>query len=255
MHHVERLNKLLEILKTAGCINISQQARAMDVSIATLHRDINKLAQEGIINKTRGGAVFTEKKSPEIYSYDMRLRTAVEEKREIARNAVGYIQDNSSIFIDHSSSCAFLISEILEAQYQNLNIITNSLVVPLEILGKQGVQVLVTGGLVNSGYKACYGKWVSEFLRQTNVHQIFVSAGSISEEKGLMTQQSFIVELYETLLSLESQINILVDSSKFSKIQTFQITPISNSFRIFSDKKLPNSLQERFLERGCNIIT
>ena len=95
---------------------------------------------------------------------------------------------------------------------------------------------------------------MGEFLRGTNVDQIFVSAGSISDEKGLMTQQPFIVEIYRELLSLGSRINVLIDSSKFSKIQTFQITPLSGSFRIFTDRNLPKPQQEKIAARGCEII-
>ena len=73
MHHTERLKQLLDKIQAAGRIRIIEEAEAMNVSVSTLHRDLHRLAQRGVISKIRGGAVFAKKASTAL-SYDMRLK-------------------------------------------------------------------------------------------------------------------------------------------------------------------------------------
>jgi DeoR family transcriptional regulator, fructose operon transcriptional repressor len=253
MYPFERKEKILEKLRNAGRITIGEDARSLGISTSTLHRDLVELETQGIVRKLRGGALLAEAAGFETH-FDIRMKTRTGAKEDIARKAVEMIQDDTCIFLDHSSTTVYLAREIKRLQFRNLIVLTNSLAIPAEIGERKGVQVMLTGGVVESGFKALSGRWVIDSLQRLNLHQVFASVGAISTEHGFMTQVPFIHELLPEIFRSSSVINILADSSKFYKIGTFQVAPLSPAFRIFADKGLPKEIRIEIEARGTKII-
>ncbi len=253
MYPFERRERILSKLHKTGQIRIGEDAKILGISASTIHRDLEELQKEGLVKKVRGGAVLMETQKSETH-FDIRMKNRVKEKEEIARKAAELIQDDSCIFLDHSSTTVFLAREIRPRAFRNLVVITNSLVTPVELAGNSGIQVSLTGGVVMNEFKAVSGRWVSEALKRLIVHQVFVSIGSISLERGLMTQIPFIHEILPEVLQCGGQINVLADSSKFFKAGTFQIAPLSPSMRIFSDRKLPKDIIAQLQEKGTQVV-
>jgi len=78
--------------------------------------------------------------------------------------------------------------------------------------------------------------------------------GAVAVENGLMTQMHFINDLFPKLLRRSRNINVLVDSSKFYKLCTFQISPLKPSFTIFTDKGLPEKIRKEIEARGIKLV-
>jgi len=55
---IDRETRILEYLKNNGSASIQQLVEAFSVSNMTIHRDLNKLADAGLIVKKHGGAVL-----------------------------------------------------------------------------------------------------------------------------------------------------------------------------------------------------
>ena len=253
MYPFERKKEILNKLRSVGRITINEDAILLGISSATLHRDLKTLEEEGLVKKVVGGAILAEASQVETH-FDIRMKTKVKEKEEIARKASEAVKDDTSIFLDQSSSALFLARELKRRHFHNLILITNSLVIPFELVGKRGVQIILTGGVVESEFRALSGRQVVESVQHFNLDQIFASAGAISAEQGLMTQIPFIQELLPKIFLCGRLINILVDSSKFFKTATYRIAPIDSSLRIFTDIGLPKSLRAKVEKRGAKVI-
>jgi DeoR family fructose operon transcriptional repressor len=253
MYPFERKNKILARLQETGKINIGQDAKLFRVSTSTLHRDLEDLQNQGFVKKVVGGAVPVSGVVFETH-FDKRMKNRAKEKAAIARRAVERVQDDSSIFIDHSSSTVYLAREIKRRPFRSLVVITNSLQIPLELGNIQGIRVISTGGFVEGEFKALSGRWVIEALKGVNLHQVFLSVGAVSVEHGLMTQVHFISELIPDLFARSQQINVLVDSSKFFKIGTFQISPLIPPLTLFTDKGLPEEIRAAIEKKGVTVI-
>ncbi len=253
MYPFERKEKILNTLRKEGQMTIRKDAHRLGVSPVTLHRDLEELEKAGLVKKVRGGAVFTGN-SPLETHFDIRMKVHVREKQEIARKAAGFVKDDSSIFLDHSSTILFLARELKKRRFRNLTLLTNSLVIPSELGGEKGIQVLLTGGVVEGEFKALSGRWVIDNLKCLNLHQIFVSVGAISPEQGLMTQIPFIYEVLPAVFTCGQKIHILVDHSKFFKMATYHIAPLGPSLTIITDQKLPKSLKTEVEKKGASVI-
>jgi DeoR/GlpR family transcriptional regulator of sugar metabolism len=253
MYPFERKEKILSRLRKTGRININQDAKLFDVSISTLHRDLEDLEKQGLVKKVVGGAVLVNGTQFATH-FDKRLQSQSRGKKAIAKNAVAYIQDDTSIYLDHSTTATYLAREIKLRSFKSLLVLTNSLQIPIELGGVQGIQVISTGGAVESEFKAMHGRWVVDSIQRINLNQIFISVGAISAVNGLMTQIHFINDLFPELFRRSEHINVLVDSSKFFKLCTFQISPLKPSFTIFSDKGLPEEIRQEVEAKGLKLV-
>lgn len=253
MYPFERKEKILDRLRKIGRININEDAKLFNVSISTLHRDLEDLEKQGLVKKVMGGAVLVNGMQFATH-FDKRLQNQAKEKKAIAKQAVEYIQDDTSIYLDHSSTTTYLAREIKQRAFKSLLVLTNSLQIPIELGGVQGIQIISTGGAVESEFKALYGRWVVDYIQRINLSQIFISVGAISVDNGLMTQMHFIKDLFPELFQRSQHINVLVDSSKFYKLCTFQISPLKPSFIIFSDKGLPEEIRNEIEAKGLKLV-
>ena len=78
-----RWNALLELLAQNNRIEVDEAATALDVSAATIRRDLDQLAEQQMLTRTRGGAVAHGVS----YELPLRYKTArnAPEKQRIGR--------------------------------------------------------------------------------------------------------------------------------------------------------------------------
>ncbi len=253
MYPFERLNKVVELLREKGKVKVSEAAPLLGVSLSTLHRDLDKLETEGVVEKVRGGAIL--KKKLDLFShFKLRLDRNNKEKSKIAEKAINLIEDDSCIFIDHSTTCVHLAKEIKKKNFKNLVILTNSIIAPEILAGANGVKVILTGGEANHELEALGGSWVINAFNNINVHQIFLSVGAVSSDKGFMTKLPFIHEIFTKLFILSPPKIVLVDTSKFYKLATFHIAEIKQADTIITEKQLPKDLTTIFEKKGPKLF-
>ena len=68
MSRYQRWNALLDLLPSDGQLTVSEAAQALGVSQATIRRDMDQLAGQQLVTRTRGGVIAGH------VSYDLPLR-------------------------------------------------------------------------------------------------------------------------------------------------------------------------------------
>ena len=254
----QRREKIVNELRQKKTCTVAELSKLFDVSEVTIHRDLVHLNQVGLVEKVHGGATLVEV-SPENNSpkaeqrVDIRLRMQVEEKMDIAKRAVRLIRDETSIFLDHSSTSIYLTREIRNLPYKNLIIVTNSIRILYELEGASFISLVSTGGNLQRQWSALGGTIALDLLSRLNFDQIFISCGGISLERGLMTSFAFVAEILKKASAVAREINLLADSSKFSRMGTYSIMPVTAMTRIITDRNLNPDLVEQYRNLGINI--
>jgi DeoR/GlpR family transcriptional regulator of sugar metabolism len=237
---------------------VKELSRLLRVSEITVNRDLALLENDGIIRRVHGGATIIESARGEElkaeHRVQIRMGMQVEEKMAIAKTAVQLIRDETSIFIDHSSSSIYLAREIMNLPFKNLVIVTNSIKILNELEGMSSLHLISTGGNLQHQWSALGGSIALDFLAKLNFDQIFISCGGISVERGLMTSFPFVVEILQRTSTVAKEINVLADSSKFSRVGTFSIIPATAITRIVTDEKLDQASMDSFRQLGIEVI-
>ena len=98
-----RQEQLQEYIERQNVVTIRElQALVPDVSLMTIHRDLDALQESGAVVKFRGGAKSVRHAGdPE---FNVRMRENNAGKSIIARKALELIQPHSSVFLDASTT-------------------------------------------------------------------------------------------------------------------------------------------------------
>ena len=106
MLNIERYNLILELIKNKKNIKLNELVEEMDVSEATVRRDLNFLEEKGKIRRVHGGAVLIENKEEDIIYKKMVFS---EEKNKIGRAAAALVKNGDIIFLDAGSTTECMI--------------------------------------------------------------------------------------------------------------------------------------------------
>ena len=98
----ERRNHILQKVTENGKVRVADLSRELNCSEVTIRNDIKNMDQQGLLQRTHGGAVSLENKVKRKYAAESIYRNT-ERKREIAACAYEYIEDRDTIIIDDAS--------------------------------------------------------------------------------------------------------------------------------------------------------
>ena len=139
----QRKQWILDYLTDHSFADVSSLVEALQVSPATVRRDLQELADRGAVVRTRGGAALATKgvgHEPTIYT---RSQVNVSEKRAIARVARDFVHEGEVIGLDVGTSTLELAK--LLRDHKNITVFTTSLLIA-DVLAKSEVNVVLVGG-------------------------------------------------------------------------------------------------------------
>lgn len=249
---VERNEKILEYIKERDLCSIQELVENFNISKVTVHRVLNELEQGGSVHKVRGGVKFAGYQVPE--DYDIRIQRQVQEKQEIARTAVTFLEEDSSVFMDSSTTTIYMAREIAKSVKFNFTMITDSPVIVCEMFRSKNIQVFSTGGELQHELNTFAGPFAYENMEKFQFEKAFISCAAINPEKGIMTSQYVLVRLVRIILAKAREVNLLIDHSKFIKIAPLVIAPITSVGRIITDSGLSDTLVKEYQEFGVEIV-
>lgn len=192
----DRKNQILQILRSQHYASVNDLCSRLFVSSATVRRELKELEDGHQIQRTRGGAYLIEGNAIED-PYAVRERQNVLEKQIIAGQAIQYIQDGMTIFLD-SSSTVYIMAQMIEG-FSNLCIITNSLKTALCLSSKRGITIMCAGGKPRAGTVSLVGQSAVDYIRKFNADAAFVSACGFDFEKGTSEaseEEAFVKRAY-----------------------------------------------------------
>ena len=99
----ERRERIAEIVLANESVSARDLASRFDVSVMTVHRDLDELERQGVLRKIRGGAT-PQPSSLFESNVRYRLATAKAEKETLARFALTLIEPGQAILLDDATT-------------------------------------------------------------------------------------------------------------------------------------------------------
>lgn len=251
-----RRAKILERIQRDGGASIRDLARDYGVSAITVHRDLERLARDGLVERVHGGARAHGSRSARISvatDWAKRLQQALPEKQAIAARAAGFVEDGSTIFVDSSTTCLVLARHLQRHPPRALTLVTNSPAIAGE-LHAQSIHVVVTPGEVDQTLRMIGGRWAAEFLGDLNMETAFVSAGGVTLENGLTTTRRALADTLKAASASSAKTIGLIDSSKFGLSALLSIARPEELDALVVDDALPRKTIRAYEAAGVNLI-
>ena len=105
----DRIQAIKQMVANDKKVAVSNLSSIFQVTEETIRRDLEKLEDEGFLTRTYGGAVLnTTALSDNIHFYK-RAKSFFEEKQIIARNALPFIKNKTTMAADSSSTAMELL--------------------------------------------------------------------------------------------------------------------------------------------------
>jgi DeoR family fructose operon transcriptional repressor len=224
-----RQQEIMEMLNRDGEVKISELKEKFTVAEMTLRRDLEKLEITGSVRRTFGGAILIGK------DVALQDRTGVHtlEKMRIGKMAAKRIQPGDSVFIDGGST-TLQVARYIPAGY-NVTIVTNAINVAAELINKQ-ITTIVTGGTLLEKTASLVGPIAVDTISRMAFDRVFLGTTGFSLEHGFSNSNVYEAEIKGIAIQRASDVNIVMDHSKWWAKELFSFAPLEAVHHIITDK-------------------
>ena len=242
--------KLLDTLKIAGRIDLSEAMRMLDVSESTVRRLFTGMAGKNGILRVHG-AIQLEGLANSDYRYEQLEGIHSEEKTRIAAAAVQMISDRDVVYLDSGTTIARL-SALLAARIRGeklkVSVFTNSMV-NLELLCAE-TDVNLIGGVYRANRRDFCGYLAEEMVRNIHFSKAFLGTDGFNGQTGFTATDFSTARLNQLVLGQTDCGLILADASKFENSAVVSYTRSRKIDLLITDTGLSEA-RHRELQSYC----
>ncbi len=242
-----RHDTILALLRDRPFVSVSELISVLEVSPATIRRDIDKLSEAGAAQKVYGGiaAVDAEHRRRAIaLPFSDNRDIAVAAKRAIARSASALVRDGSIVIVHAGSTCFHFGVEIAN---RNVRIATHSMPLAGYLAEFGTCQVTVSGGDLHREPGLLYSP--SGFDQGFYASQFFVGALGVGPS-GILESHPLLVHFVKTFADRTNEIVLLADSRKFDERPPLVALPLSRVSHVVTDDGLKDAHARMLEENG-----
>ncbi|HIP92053.1 MAG TPA: DeoR/GlpR transcriptional regulator [Thermotoga sp.] len=248
----KRLEKILNLLKEKGFVTVKELKESLEVSEATIRRDLNILKQHGLIEKYRGGASL--RGYPKELSFFTRLDELKNEKRRIAKKTVQLLESHQVIALGGGSTIYYMVLAFDDSSIQDLTIITNSITTAWAVIQlKKSFKLIHTGGTVRENSFECIGGHVLSFLERINFDMFITGADGIHPVMGITFTDIEEALVARKMLEQSKKIIVVADHRKIGKIAPIKMCDTKEIDYLITDD-LPRDMIPSLEKQGVSII-
>ena len=232
----DRLSQIRQHLYSHGLVTIQELSALTGASLPTIRRDLQRLEEDGVIERVHGGAKIVSDFTTEL-AFELREKKQLVAKRAIANAAYELLVPNSTIFMDAGTTVLQLARKIRLSPLP-LTVFTNSLAISQELISVPDVSVLLLGGKLRPENLSVVGPLAELMLDRLWFDQVFMGLSAVGAE-GTM----FSIDLHEATLNARTLARatkkiVLADASKFGTLATYAVAHLQDMDRIITDAKL-----------------
>lgn len=226
-----RQKKIFDIVSKEGSVSVDYLAKYFNVSKMTIRRDLEKLQESDVLQRTHGGAMLPQVLFKEL-TYLEKQTINIEIKKQLAQEAMKYVYENNVIYLDAGTTMYELARLLVDRK--DVCVITNDLRIA-SLLANSGNKVYIPGGLVSNDTGSIHGNEALEFLDKLNIDVAFLAASSVDPDLNVCTPNEEKVLLKKYMIN-NAPLNVLVvDKSKFNHKAIHRVFNVSEVDYVVTD--------------------
>ncbi|MGJ7492495.1 DeoR/GlpR family DNA-binding transcription regulator [Variovorax sp. ZT4R33] len=227
---------LLDTVRQRGAATVDELAEMLGVTLQTVRRDVQRLADEGLLARFHGG-VRVPSSTTENIGYVQRASLHAEGKVRIARAVAARVPNDCSLILNIGTTTEAIARELM--RHTGLRVITNNLNVATILSGNTACEVIVAGGSVRPRDRAVVGEATIDFIRQFKVDIALIGVSSIESDGSLRDFDLREVKVAQTIIAQAREVWLAADASKFNRPAMIQLGTLSQIDRLFTDAEPP----------------
>lgn len=247
MNKTERFNRILEELARDGSTKVEALSALLQVSAATVRRDLQELEDHRLLARTHGGAVAHGIS----YELPVRYRTMrSDQKRRIGAAAAKLVPSGSVVGITGGTTTTEAARALAGA---DLTIVTNALNIAAELAVRPDARLVVTGGVARSASFELVGPVAEQMLQHYNIDIALVGADGVDVRAGVSTHDDIEARCNLALVERSELCYVLADSSKLGRVAFARICPLDAIDMLITDSGANPSVVQDLQRAGVQV--
>ena len=260
MSRYQRWNALLDLMPADGQLTVAEAAQALGVSQATIRRDLDQLARQQLVTRTRGGAIAGNAS----YDLPLRYKTArhAPEKLRIGRAAAALIAPGATVALNGGTTT----SEVARALATRpdlqdgpgaaaITVVTNAMNIANELAIRPNVKIVVTGGVTRGQSYELIGPFATLVLAQLSLDWAILGVDGLEPRAGASAHHEGEASINHLMASRADQVMIVADRSKLGLRAFARVCAVDEIDVIVTDRDAPPESLTAFTERGIRVVT
>lgn len=248
----ERRVRIVELLQHRSSVDTGSLCGLFSTTRETIRTDLKLLEIEGLLRRTRGGAVANAVAPVSENPFLFRSGQQQEAKRTIGRAASALIRSGDSVALDGSTTSLWVAKSI--PSDLPVTVLTNSVPIIQELLGKAAKIVVCSGGTLRPRSLVFVGKMAERAFRDYHVDKLFVGTRGVTLEPGLTDSYEPEVDVKRAMLESAGEVVLVADASKFGYVGFIKVAPLSAVHTIITDSSIPPETVESYRSLGINLL-
>lgn len=277
MTRYERLNLLLELLADRGKVEVDEIAGELGVSAATIRRDLDHLAEQQLLTRTRGGAV-----AQSVADLPLRYKSARhrDEKSRIGQAAAALVRPGMVVGMNGGTTAtevarAIALRTDLDGASDGPNgtqpssnagpspraagapavtIVTNALNIANELVVRPLIRVVVTGGAARPQSYELVGPLATRILPEISLDLLVLGVDAIDPAAGATAHNEGEASINALMVSRAGHVAVVADSSKLGTRAFARICPIAAITTLITDSGAGDDAVRVFEDAGVKVI-
>ncbi|WP_020501172.1 MULTISPECIES: DeoR/GlpR family DNA-binding transcription regulator [Sciscionella] len=259
MDRHERLATLLDIVGRREKVDVEEMAEELLVSAATVRRDLDHLAEQQLLTRTRGGAVA----SNVAYGLPLRHKAArhTPEKQRISAHAAALVHPGMVIGLNGGTTTTEIAravamrTDLAEVQDALVTVVTNALNIAGELAVRPYIKIVVTGGVARQQSFELTGPLAGRIIDELNMDILFLGVDALHPSRGAYASHEGEADINRLMTTRAERVVVVADSSKIGKVAFAQICPSSGVHEVITDAEAPESELAALREHGIAVTT
>jgi DeoR family transcriptional regulator, glycerol-3-phosphate regulon repressor len=247
----ERQAALLALVRGRGYATVEWLAEHFAVSAQTVRRDIIRLDERGMLQRFHGGAGAADASVVRL-GYAEKQELAVEATLAIGTAAARLVPNGASVFVDVGTTAEAVARAL--AGHTSLRVFTNSLAAARQLADRDGIEVVVAGGLLRGHDGSLVGDSVTATLRDLRLDLAFIGLSGWDDDGAPMDFDIDKIAVKRIAIARAREAIAICDASKFVRQALARIAPAEQFARLICDASPSASLAGRLDAAGVAIM-
>ncbi|ETK37906.1 decarboxylase [Microbispora sp. ATCC PTA-5024] len=241
----------MNALRTADSVSVAELAATYGVSEMTIRRDLDELAQQGVVRRVRGGALSLLLRGEEP-PFGVREREAVEAKRRIGAEVAALLADGEAVLLDGGTT----VLEVARAvRDRRLTVLPLALQAAQELAAAPRVRLVLPGGEVRHGEMNFVGPLTETSIRSLRFDTAVIGCCGLTAEHGLTAHDLPEVAIKQAAIASARRVIVACDSGKFSRTAFGAVCSLDRLDLVVTDEGVPQDQSDALAAAGVAVRT
>ncbi len=246
-----RQAQLLDDLRARGPQSIEALAERFGVTLQTVRRDVQRLAETGLLARFHGG-VRLPGSTTENIAYRQRQAMQAEAKTAIARAVARRVPNGCSLIMNIGTTIEAVAREL--RHHRGLRVITNNLHIASLMSTYPECEVIVASGQVRGADQGIVGEATVDFMQQFKVDIGLIGVSGIEADGTLRDFDYREVKVARAIVERSRQVWLAADHSKFNRPAMVELARLDELDALFTDLVPPAPFAELLAQGSVECV-